>query len=49
MPNRLMRWFDHKHLPAHLQPVSRHCANLAVYIDESIPDGDGKDKQACKS
>ena len=39
MPNRLMRWFDHQHLPLHLQPVSRHCANLAVYIDESIPEG----------
>ena len=44
MPNRLMRWFDHQHLPLHLQPVSRHCANLAQYIDESIPDGDQKDK-----
>ena len=43
MPNRMMRWFEHGHLPApHLVRVSGQCHRLAEWIDETLPEGTEK-------
>ena len=39
MPNRMMRWFAYSHLPEHLQPVSKSVNDLAMQMDESLPEG----------
>lgn len=39
MAHRLMQFFKWEHLPTHLQPTSRACAELAAYMDASLPDG----------
>lgn len=36
---RIMRFFTYQHLPAHLQAVSRPCAELAERMAEELPDG----------
>ncbi|MGW5616289.1 hypothetical protein [Streptomyces sp. NPDC003877] len=35
----LLRYFEYAHLPAHLQVVSRPCADLAQRMTEALPDG----------
>lgn len=40
--NRLMRWFEHAHLPADLQEVSRPIAELAATLDTTLPEGPEK-------
>ena len=39
MANRMMQWFAYEHLPPHLRPTSKACADLAVVIDETLCDG----------
>jgi hypothetical protein len=38
MPNPIMQYFDYKHLPEHLQEVSKPIGDLAVQMDETLPD-----------
>lgn len=35
----IARYFDYQHLPAHLQPVSAPCADLAAVMVDLLPDG----------
>lgn len=35
----LARWFDHAHLPEHLQAVSREFHDLAEKMIHALPDG----------
>ncbi|MFF5842106.1 hypothetical protein ACFY74_11635 [Streptomyces massasporeus] len=35
----LLRFFEHEHLPPHLQTVSRPCAELAQQMTDALPDG----------
>ena len=35
----ILRYFEYAHLPAHLQPVSRRCADLAEAMVDDLPDG----------
>lgn len=35
----LLRFFEYKHLPEHLQPISRECAELAETMVASLADG----------
>lgn len=37
--DRMMKWFDHKHLPDHLQDVSWNFHTLAVCICNQIKPG----------
>lgn len=37
MRDRLMQFFKYDHLPAHLQAISKPFADLAEYIDLSLP------------
>ncbi|HHT3490125.1 hypothetical protein M8R47_08025 [Enterobacter hormaechei] len=39
MPSPIMKYFAYQHLPAHLQEVSKPIGDLAVLMDESLPDG----------
>lgn len=36
--NPIMRFFEYKHLPEHLQGVSKEIGELAQSMDEKIPD-----------
>jgi hypothetical protein len=38
MPNPILAYFSWQHLPKHLQVVSHRCAELAHYMDASLPD-----------
>ncbi|NCX55700.1 MAG: hypothetical protein EBW87_00665 [Burkholderiaceae bacterium] len=38
-PSPIIRYFAYEHLPAHLQLVSKPIGDLAVRVDETIPDG----------
>lgn len=38
----LLRFFDHRHLPAHLQAVAQPVAELAGHMADSLPDGPEK-------
>ena len=42
MPNRLLRWFEYKHLPKHLQPVSAEVGELASKIDNLLSESPEK-------
>lgn len=35
----IMKYFAWEHLPEHLQPISRECAELAQSMDVNLPDG----------
>ena len=37
-----MDFFEYEHLPEHLQGVSRDIGELAVKLNESLPDNDEK-------
>jgi len=37
-PNRLLQFFGYAHLPAHLADVSKPFGELAVSLDETLPD-----------
>ncbi len=37
-----MKNFEYKHLPPHLQEVSKPIGELATLMDESLPDGEEK-------
>jgi hypothetical protein len=39
MEERMLQWFCYKHLPPHLQGVSKHFHDLAHQIDHDIPPG----------
>lgn len=39
MDERLLKWFDYKHLPPHLQEVSRQFHDLALWITWNLPEG----------
>ena len=39
MANRMIQWFVSDHLPPDLQPISRHCGNLAKEMDGRLPEG----------
>jgi hypothetical protein len=45
MAHSLMRWFDHRHLPIHLQLVVADFSALATRVDVTLPDG--AEKSAC--
>ena len=36
-PSPIMRYFEYKHLPIHLQVVSKRISELATYMDNSLP------------
>ncbi|HMG43953.1 MAG TPA: hypothetical protein VK611_21650 [Acidimicrobiales bacterium] len=36
---QIARWFEHDHLPEHLQPVAAECAGLAEEMIGRLPDG----------
>lgn len=38
-PSPIMKYFEWKHLPAHLQPTSGLIHDVAVVLDERLPDG----------
>lgn len=39
MSSPIMKYFAYQHLPAHLQEVSKPIGDLAMLMDESLPDG----------
>lgn len=39
----LLRFFTYQHLDGPLRPISKHCHELAVTMDEALPDGPEKD------
>lgn len=41
-PNPIMRFFAYAHLPEHLQEPSRRFAELADWIESTIPNGPEK-------
>ena len=43
MANRMMRWFEYRHLPPHLQDISAECGHLAAFMDTELPEGAAKD------
>jgi len=40
--NKLMQFFEYKHLPTHLQEVSKPFCELAEHINTSLPDNPEK-------
>ncbi len=42
MANPIMKHFECAHLPEHLQDVSAPIADLAEYLDDTLPDGPEK-------
>ena len=42
MPNRLLRWFEYKHLPESLHVASRPIHEVAHAMDSLLPDGPEK-------
>ena len=38
MANRLMRWFTWDHLNEDLRTVSKQCYQLAMWVDENLPE-----------
>lgn len=42
MPSPIMKYFEYAHLPAHLQEVSKPIGELAVDMDQDLPDGPEK-------
>jgi hypothetical protein len=42
MKNNLIQFFEYKHLPAHLQEISRPFCELAADISQSLPDNPEK-------
>ena len=38
MANRLLKYFEHAHLPPHLQAVSQPCGDLAREMDGKLPE-----------
>jgi hypothetical protein len=39
MPSTTIKFFEYKHLPEKLQPVSKACYDLAHLMEDSLPDG----------
>ena len=37
--NAILQYFTYEHLPKHLQEVSKPLCELAIMMDESLPDG----------
>jgi hypothetical protein len=42
MPAPILQYFSWKHLPEHLQGVSRECCDMAERFDRELPDGPEK-------
>jgi hypothetical protein len=42
MAAKILRYFEYDHLPAKLQDVSRRFAEVATWIDNSLPECDEK-------
>lgn len=40
--NHMMRYFDFKHLPTHLQPISEKFFDMATWLDLCLVDGPEK-------
>ena len=40
--NEIMKYFEYAHLPQELQVVSKRIAEVAMYMDNSLPDGPEK-------
>jgi len=40
--NPIMKYFAFEHLPVHLQAVSKPIGELALLMDQSLPDGPEK-------
>lgn len=41
-PSPIIRYFAYKHLPPHLQDISQPLGELAVLMDEGLPNGPEK-------
>jgi hypothetical protein len=39
---RILSFFEYKHLPSNLAPISGACGDLARLMDEKLPDGPEK-------
>ncbi len=39
MPTTTIKWFSYDHLPPHLQEVVKPIAELALQLEEELPDG----------
>lgn len=39
MASPIMKYFEYAHLPAHLQEVSKPIGDLAIQMDQDLPDG----------
>lgn len=37
-----MKYFEYKHLPAHLQEISKPIGELAALMNSTLPEGDEK-------
>lgn len=42
MPSTTIQYFTYKHLPEHLQEVSKPLAELAQLMEDTLPDGPEK-------
>lgn len=42
MQNTIMKYFEYKHLPPHLQAISKPICEAAVYMNDTLPDGPEK-------
>lgn len=38
MASPILRYFDHDHLPSHLVPIAARFEQLAVSMDDALPD-----------
>lgn len=48
MANPIMKYFEYAHLPEHLQAVSKPFGDMAVQMNDQLPDGAEK-ARACGS
>ncbi|MGQ0770373.1 hypothetical protein ACT43C_14685 [Acinetobacter baumannii] len=42
MPSSIIQYFQNEHLPEHLQQVSKPIGDLAMQMEELLPDGSEK-------
>lgn len=42
MPTNVDKYFEYKHLPEHLQLISKACADLQKEMEKRLPDSDEK-------
>lgn len=42
MPNPIMKYFEYQHLPEHLQGVRKPFGDMAMQMNDQLPDGPEK-------